>query len=409
MRDAEYSILARNILTGDVDSRQFTARHFDHVASQWSDAERLNNHPHIPLKESPLRTADTKNLRQAWDLPTLPRPIVLIGAGGIVNDAHLPAYRKAGLPVAGIFDLDRSRSEMTARKFDVPVVYDSLSQAVSVKPAVFDIAIRPEHTAAVLEELEPGSTVLMQKPMGKDLADAKHIRRICQDRSLCAAVNFQLRFSPMMLAVQDTLERGWIGQILDVDIHLNLHTPWEQFPFLKNLERVEILVHSVHYLDWIRSILGEPQGVYARTVGHPQFPELGSTRTSAILDYGDTVRCSLSINHNFAFGPNHQVAAIRIEGDRGAAVVKLGLLLNYPEGEPDELEIITKGTSWQPVAVRGGWFPDAFIGTMSNLQRFADGEDEILHTAVEDAYRTMALVEACYVSDAHGATPIEGT
>ena len=32
-------------------------------------------------------------LRQAWPMPSTPRPITLLGAGGIVRDAHLPAYR----------------------------------------------------------------------------------------------------------------------------------------------------------------------------------------------------------------------------------------------------------------------------------------------------------------------------
>ena len=35
-------------------------------------------------------------------LPDHPRPIVLIGAGGIVRDAHLPAYAKAGFTVASL-------------------------------------------------------------------------------------------------------------------------------------------------------------------------------------------------------------------------------------------------------------------------------------------------------------------
>ena len=43
---------------------------------------------------------DLSALRQSWPLPRAPRPIVIVGAGGIVNDAHLPAYRLAGLPVA---------------------------------------------------------------------------------------------------------------------------------------------------------------------------------------------------------------------------------------------------------------------------------------------------------------------
>ena len=44
---------------------------------------------------------------------------------------------------------------------------------------------------------------------------------------------------------------------------------------------------------------------------------------------------------------------------------------------------------------------------MANLQRFVAGEDRKLVSSVEDGLRTMALVEACYDSSAHGATPIQ--
>lgn len=33
-------------------------------------------------------------------------------------------------------------------------------------------------------------------------------------------------------------------------------------------------------------------------------------------------------------------------------------------------------------------------------------EDDTLYTSVEDAWYTMALLEACYESDARGATPL---
>ena len=43
---------------------------------------------------------------------------------------------------------------------------------------------------------------------------------------------------------------------------------------------------------------------------------------------------------------------------------------------------------------------------MSNLQRVVAGEDAALVSPVDDAFRTMAVVEACYDSSAHGATPL---
>jgi predicted dehydrogenase len=194
---------------------------------------------------------------------------------------------------------------------------------------------------------------------------------------------------------------------LDVEVHLNLVTPWHLFPHLKPNPRVEIVSHSIHYLDLIRGLAGNPRGVLARTYGHPA-SDLAQTRTSAILDYGTDLRVTLSINHQHDFGRRFQDASFRFEGDRGAALVKLGLLLNYPQGEPDELWIAPQGGPWESVHLTGHWFPDAFMGTMANLQRFVAGEDAKLHSSVEDAWHTMALVEACYRSNAGPTTPIPG-
>ena len=53
---------------------------------------------------------DPASLCQSWPMPARPRPIVVIGAGGIARDAHLPAYRQAGFAVGGIFDVDKARA-----------------------------------------------------------------------------------------------------------------------------------------------------------------------------------------------------------------------------------------------------------------------------------------------------------
>lgn len=350
---------------------------------------------------------DVGSLRQAWPLPAAPRPIVVIGSGGIVNDAHLPAYRLAGLPVAGVYDLDQAKAAAVAGKWQTRA-FDTLDTAIATPDAIYDLALPPAAHLDVLPRLPDGSAVLLQKPMGRDLAEATAILALCRRKQLKAALNFQLRFSPMMLAVADALARGWLGRLIDIEVHLNLVTPWQLFPFLKGMPRVEIAVHSIHYLDTIRAMLGNPTGVHARTLGHPS-TDLAQTRTSAIFDYAPDQRVTLSINHNHDFGRRFQDASFRFEGTKGAAMVKLGLLLNYPEGEPDELWVIRKGGDWTQVPLQGRWFPHAFIGTMSNLQRFAAGEDNRLETSVEDAWHTMAMAEAAFESAAHPATPVRSS
>jgi predicted dehydrogenase len=212
----------------------------------------------------------------------------------------------------------------------------------------------------------------------------------------------------MMLALRDAIARGWLGEIVDFDAWLALDTPWHVWEFVAREPRVEIALHSIHYLDFVRQLLGDPRGVHARTMGHPNH-KVAQTRTSAILDYGDGVRCGLSINHDHRFGRRHQACEFRICGTEGAAYLQLGVNLDYPRGEPDILEIFPRGgEGWVSVPLHGKWLPDAFVGRMANLQRFAAGEDAELVSGVEDAWRTMALVEAAYRSSASPATPIAG-
>jgi len=349
------------------------------------------------------------DLRQAWPRPSAPRPIVVIGAGSIVRDAHLPVYQRLGFPVAGIFDVNPDASRDKADVFAIARVFQSLDDAAATRGAIFDVAIPPENIAAVLERLSVGSAVLIQKPMGRDLADARRIIAICRERRLVAAVNFQLRFAPNMLALKDALARGILGDMLDVEVRLNLHTPWNYWAFLKGVPRLEVLLHSIHYLDLIRSMLGEPRGVYCRAVRHPAMPDYPDVRTSIILDYGDFIRCSLTMNHTHTFGPRFAMSQLKVEGTVGAAIAKMGVNLNYPQGEPDTLEMARTDSEWSAVPLRGSWFLDGFEGPMSNLQRFVAGEDPKLVSSVEDAIRTMAVVEACYESSVSGATPIEST
>ena len=346
-------------------------------------------------------------------LPQSVRPIISIGAGGIVRDAHLPAYRLAGFPVAGLHDQDGAKAAKLAADFGVPRVFASLAEAVAGAPAnaVFDVAVPASALADVLPALPNGAAVLIQKPFGETLAVARSLLALCQRKRLQAAVNFQLRTAPGVAAARRLIAAGAIGELHDMEVRVTVYMPWQLWTFLEGIPRVEILYHSIHYVDLIRSFLGEPQGVYAKTVRHPRAPKLAATRTTLALDYGDSIRAAITTNHGHAFGPRHQESYVKWEGTRGALKLRLGLLLDYPRGEPDALEHCALGADdqpggWQPVPLEGNWYPHAFIGPMASLMRFANGESPDLPTRVEDAFRTMAVVEAAYESSARGATPI---
>ncbi|PWS33262.1 Gfo/Idh/MocA family protein [Pedobacter paludis] len=346
------------------------------------------------------------------ELPKTEQPIIIIGAGGIVADAHLPAYKLAGFKVHGIVNRTKERAQKLADQFGIANVYDSVDEAVKLAPenVVYDLTIMPEQYIENLKKLPNGSAVLIQKPMGDNFEQAKEILALCKERNFKAAINFQLRFAPFVSAAKYLIDAGLIGELYDMEVRVTIKTPWEIFPHVIVHPRLEIQYHSIHYVDLIRSFLGNPNSVLAKTLKHPA-KNLSSSRSTILFDYGDTVHAVINTNHDHDFGPNHQESYIKWEGTKGAIVAKIGLLMDYPHGVPDVFEycILEDGKSpeWQTVQLEGSWFPEAFIGTMSNLMRFKEGSDDILHTSVEDVISTMAVVESAYQSsDIGGVKPL---
>jgi len=345
-------------------------------------------------------------------LPQTKLPIVVIGAGSIVTDAHLPAYKIASFDVVGIFDINIEKAKVVAKKFGISVIYESLEQLVKLAPkdAVFDMALPATEIITSLELLPDGAYVLIQKPMGNDFIEAKKILQLVRRKKLVAAMNFQLRYAPFILAANEIIDKGLIGELCDIEISVNIYSPFHLWDFLLTSKRVEILYHSIHYVDLVRSYFGNPDGIYAKTVKHEKMSELASVRSSIIMDYGEWKRAIILTNHCHDFNKKHQHAYIKLEGTRGAVKINMGMLMEYPKGEPDIVEYISNinqpNPEWKNLCVDGTWFPHAFIGTMSEVMKAASKEITLPKNSVEDAIYTMACVDAAYESSLKGATKL---
>ena len=343
--------------------------------------------------------------------PKTPRPIVVLGAGGIVRAAHLPAYAKVGFPVIAIADSASGKAAELASEKGIAHSFDSIQDAVRFAPsdAIFDIAVPASQIMTILPLLPSGAAVLLQKPMGETLEEATSIRDHCRQRGLVAAVNFQLRYSPNNLAAVALERAGLLGELHDMEVQVRTYTPWKLWTFLATAPRLEVLYHSIHYLDLIRSWFGNPLGVYAKTVRNPQTAALAATKSSIILDYGEWKRVFVVTNHGHDLPAKTHRSFVQWEGAGGAIRMDMGVNLDYPKGVPDTLSYAERGSSnpqWIDLPVKGNWFPDAFVGSMGALQSYVEGSTAELPIGFESAYETMALVEAAYRSSARPAEPL---
>lgn len=351
-------------------------------------------------------------LKNQTPRPQSTQPIYIIGAGGIVKDAHLPAYKIAKFQVQGITNRSRDKAELLAKEFSIPHVFNCVEDMIDHAPnnAVYDLTLPANHFAETLRKLPDNAAVLIQKPMGETLSEATEILAICREKNLTAAINFQLRFAPYTLMAKDAIAQGLIGELTDMEVNVNVNTPWHLWDFLKEVQSAEIYYHSIHYVDLIRSFLGNPSSVQCKGMPTHTAPNIDCTRSSYILDYGSKIRVNIHTNHGHRFGIKHQESSIKWEGTHGAIKVQMGLLMNYPKGEPDWFEICqlqdNSPPKWQRIPIQGSWFPHAFIEAMSLLMCKQENPSAELPHSVEDVYHTMKTVDAAERSSLAGGITI---
>ena len=332
--------------------------------------------------------------------PAIKLPVAIVGAGGIVDGAHLPAYKKAGVNVVGIFDTDNAKAKDVAARHNISKVYSSLDDLVNDSSSkVVDIAVPAAAQPEIFLKVAAAKKhILAQKPLATTVDKGRELAASAKSNGIVAAVNQQLRFEEGIAAAYAMVKEGWIGKVTNFAINVNLDTPWHMWPWAKDLPRLEVMLHSIHYHDTIRWFLGNPKTVFCaagRTAG--QYPQ-GETRTISTYLYDGNLTATVHSNHMNRGGDNY--ALYRIDGDQGSIRGTFGLLYDYPDGRPDTLEVrshVLPTDGWLPYPVTMRWFPDAFMGTIGQVFRAVAGTGT-LRSSVEDNVDTLRLVDALYRS-----------
>jgi predicted dehydrogenase len=355
---------------------------------------------------------------QVDHLPPLPQDrsvgIGCIGAGFIMADCHLVAYRAAGLnPVAIAARRYEAAAEVAARH-SIPRAYDDYRRLLD-DPAVevVDIAVPPDVQPAVIEEvLERRGRIrgiLAQKPLATNYAEAKRIVEKCRAAGVRLVVNQNMRYDHAVRGCGSLLQQGKLGDPVLATIEMRAVPHW--MPWQERLGWVTLRIMSIHHLDTFRHWFGTPRRVIASVRPDPRTARQFAHEDGivlVILEYDSGLRC-LTIDDVWA-GPAREGAEadlgvrFRVEGTAGMALGEIGWPA-WPERRPSTLDYTTTAGGWQRPRWPEAWFPDAFVGPMAELLRDLEGTAPAVATG-DDNLLTMAVVDAAYRS-AHEHRAVE--
>jgi predicted dehydrogenase len=341
-------------------------------------------------------------------IPLPPRSdygIGIIGCGGIVNYAHLPAYAAAGFRVLACHDRDLSVAERTAREHGIPRIAATIDDLLAdPEIAIVDIAVTPwDQPAIAARAIAAGKHLLCQKPLADRYGEAVRVVRLAEQRGVKLAVNQQMRWDAGIRVSRQLLDQGALGALADARIEVSIRTPWHMWPWIAASDRLEIMYHSIHYQDALRYLFGDPARVTSLHGRWPGQPEVGETRTLTIFSYQDDLRVTIDVNHhNWS---DDAYARFRFLGTDGIICGTLGLLYDYPTGRVDTLayQRRTEPGRWHEASLATWWIPDAFVGPMASLMDAIQTGGEPL-TSGADNLGTLRTVFASYRSAAEGRT-----
>jgi predicted dehydrogenase len=343
-------------------------------------------------------------------LPRLPRRtdwrIGCVGAGFIMRDCHLVAYRQAGFNSVAIASRNPENAKTAANLRGVPTVHASVDDLLGdPQVEVLDIAVPPDVQPGIIRQAVQRADhirgILAQKPLAMSYGEAKGCVELCAKAGITLAVNQNMRYDQSVRALKDILNRGWLGEPILGTIEMRAIPHW--MPWSEKLHSLSTFVMSIHHLDTFRYWFGTPDRVLASTRPDPRtrFPHRDGINL-CILEY-DT-GCRASAWDDVWTGPAREGAESdiyirwRVEGTDGLARGTIGWP-SYPARTPSTLDFTTKQQPgyWLSPRWKEVWFPDAFVGTMAQLLCALEGgtEPEI---SGRDNLETIALCEAVYAA-----------
>lgn len=311
-------------------------------------------------------------------VPAQPLGIAIVGTGAIVRSAHLPAYRKYGLPIVGAYDIQPASTEGLCEEFGVGRIYRSLEELLDDRQVeVVDVATRPEDRAPVIRAvLAKGKHVLAQKPVATSLEEARDLSSLAARAGLKLAVNQNGRWAPPWRVATQLIRKGVIGQVLSITHVYDMSIAWSMSRHFDDMAHFLIYDYSVHFFDITRCWLEgkRPRTVRARDFRVPDQPAEARTPwsmwaeiwcddgTSALIrGYGG----SATGRYGHPFWIHGSLGTIR-----GSVLGQDGVELHTASGKGREARSSAAAVGMvHRYTLEGNWFPDGFAGTMGELLR----------------------------------------
>ncbi|MDC3417527.1 Gfo/Idh/MocA family protein [Aquibacillus salsiterrae] len=193
--------------------------------------------------------------------------VLVIGAG-TMGSVHSEAYAKMPeVNLVGVVDVDLEKANNLAERLNTKA-FESYEAAVKENIDVVSVCLpTPLHKQFVLKVASDGRHVVCEKPLARNLSDAKEMIAFCKDKGVKLFVGHVVRFFPEYVRVKELLASNKIGTPAVARTMRGGAFPSASNDWYSDFDSsggliLDMIIHDFDYLRWC---FGEVERVYAKS------------------------------------------------------------------------------------------------------------------------------------------------
>jgi predicted dehydrogenase len=185
-----------------------------------------------------------------------------VGAGGIAGNHFGNLEQIPEATVVAVYDPDAARVAAACRRFPTATGYDAFRAMLdSARLEALYVCVPPfAHDDYEAEAARRGIHLLVEKPVGLDLARVREVQRSIESAGVVNSVGYHWRYMDTTAKAMEALHGRQVGLVLGYWIGAMPQVPWWRVRARSGGQAVE---QTTHAFDLMRYLVGEVESVHA--------------------------------------------------------------------------------------------------------------------------------------------------
>jgi len=161
--------------------------------------------------------------------------------------------------VAAVCDPNPARQQEARERFDCPAYTDYADLVADDEVELVVVATPSQlHLGDTTLALRAGKHVLVEKPMGKDLAEVDEMIAVANEAKRILTVHQNYRYAADFIKIREIIDSGVLGRIIQINIAVHQFQRRWDWQTLKRYGGGILNNHGAHAVDWALLLIDDP-------------------------------------------------------------------------------------------------------------------------------------------------------